>query len=158
LLARLDENEVISVLGQEFSHLKGRDPKVLFLISSLEYLLRFYVFWPLFYILGYLYLFLALGAVYFVAKFFESKADLEAAIMIGDSRTLANALRKIGFRRLQLESSKLYAFQEWLSWDPHPPLYFRIRRLEGLGDPSKIRHPLIRSIKDNIMGFLELVG
>ncbi|MBO3797962.1 MAG: M48 family metalloprotease [Thermoproteota archaeon] len=158
LLVQLEEKEVLSVIGHEFSHLKGRDPLFLFLLTSMEYLLRFYVFWPLLYFLGYFYLIIALGAVYFIAKFFESKADLESAIKIGEPQTLANALKKIGFRRLQLEARRGYAIQEWLGWDPHPPLYFRIHRLENLGDTSKIRHPFIRSIKDNILGFLEIIG
>ncbi|MBO3842408.1 MAG: M48 family metalloprotease [Candidatus Brockarchaeota archaeon] len=158
LLVQLEDKEILSVIGHEFSHLRGRDPLFLFLLTSMEYLLRFYVFWPLLYFLGYFYLIIALGAVYFVAKFFESKADLESAIKIGEPQTLANALRKIGFRRLQLEARRGYAIQEWLGWDPHPPLYFRIYRLESLRDPSRIRHPLIRSVKDNILGFLEIIG
>jgi len=158
LIVQLEEREILSVIGHEFSHLKGRDPLALFLLTSLEYLLRFYVFWPLLYFLGYFYLILALGAVYFIAKFFESKADLESAIRIGEPQTLANALRKIGFRRLQLEAQRGYAVQEWIGWDPHPPLYFRISRLESLKEPEKIRHPLIRSIKDNILGFLKIIG
>lgn len=158
LLVQLDEKEALSVLGHEFSHLKGRDPLILFLLTSLEYLLRFYVFWPLLYFFGYFYIFFALGVVYFIAKFFESKADLESAIRIGEPKILANALRKIGFRRLQLETTRGYALQEWIGWDPHPPVYFRIARLEGLKEPEKIKHPLIRSIKDNIKGFLKILG
>jgi heat shock protein HtpX len=158
LLVQLEEKEILSVIGHEFSHLKGRDPLFLFLLTSMEYLLRFYVFWPLLYFLGYFYLIIALGAVYFIAKFFESKADLESAIRIGEPQNLANALRKIGFRRLQLEARRGYALQEWLGWDPHPPLYFRIHRLESLKKPGEIKHPLIRSIKDNILGFLEIIG
>jgi heat shock protein HtpX len=158
LLVQLDEKEALSVLGHEFSHLKGRDPLILFLLTALEYLLRFYVFWPLLYVFGYFYILFALGAVYFIAKFFESKADLESAIRIGDPKALASALRKIGFRRLQLETTRGYALQEWIGWDPHPPVYFRIARLEGLKELEKIRHPLIRSIKDNIYGFLEILG
>ncbi len=158
LLVQLDERETLSVIGHEFSHLKGRDPLILFFLTSMEYLLRFYVFWPILYILGYFYIILALGAIYFIAKFFESKADLESAIKIGEPQTLANALRKIGFRRLQLETRRGYAIQEWIGWDPHPPLYFRISRLESLKEHEVVRHPLIRSIKDNIRGFLEIIG
>ncbi|MEM2940754.1 MAG: M48 family metalloprotease [Thermoproteota archaeon] len=158
LLVQLNEKEALSVLGHEFSHLKGRDPLILFLLTSLEYLLRFYVFWPLLYLFGYFYILFALGVVYFIAKFFESKADLESAIRIGEPQTLANALRKIGFHRLQLETTRGYALQEWIGWDPHPPVYFRIARLESLKEPEKIKHPLIRSIKDNIHGFLEILG
>ena len=155
LLVQLEDDEILSVVGHEFSHLKGRDPLMLFMLSSAEYLLRVYVFWPFLFFLGYFYLFLALAAVYFIAKFFEAKADLESAIRLGRPEVLAEALRKIGFRRLQFERMPTYRLQEWLRWDPHPPLYFRVSRLERISDVEKIKHPFIRSIKDNIAGFIE---
>lgn len=73
LLVQLEEKELLSVIGHEFSHLKGRDPLILFFLASMEYLLRFYVFWPLLYVLGYFYLLLALGIVYFIAKFLNPR-------------------------------------------------------------------------------------
>jgi len=158
LLVQLEEDEILNVIGHEFSHLKGRDPLMLFALSAAEYLLRVYVFWPFLLIFGYFYLFLALTAVYFIAKFFEAKADLEAAAKLGHPEVLAEALRKIGFRRLQFERMPAYRLQEWLGWDPHPPLYFRIARLERIKDPTNIKHPFIRSIKDNISGFLEALS
>ena len=158
LLVQLEEDEILGVIGHEFSHLKGRDPLMLFMLSAGEYLLRVYVFWPFLLFFGYFYLFLALTAVYFVAKFFEAKADLEAAAKIGHPEVLAEALRKIGFRRLQFERISAYRLQEWLGWDPHPPLYFRIARLERIKDPASIKHPFIQSIKDNISGFLEAIS
>jgi len=158
LLVQLEEDEILSVIGHEFSHLKGRDPLVLFALTAAEYLLRVYVFWPFLFIFGYFYIFFALTAVYFIAKFFEAKADLEAAIKLGHPEILAQALRKIGFRRLQFERMPTYRLQEWLGWDPHPPLYFRIARLERIRDLTKIRHPFIQSIKDNISGFLEALA
>jgi len=154
LLVQLEEDEILSVIGHEFSHLKGRDPLMLFALTATEYLLRVYVFWNFLFLFGYFYLFFALTAVYFIAKFFEAKADLEAAIRLGNPRVLAEALRKIGFRRLQFERMPAYRIQEWLGWDPHPPLYFRIARLEAIRDPSSIKHPFLQSIKDNISGFL----
>ncbi|MCD6592794.1 M48 family metalloprotease [Candidatus Bathyarchaeota archaeon] len=155
LLVQLEDEEILRVIGHEFSHLKGRDPLVLFMLSSAEYLLRVYVFWPFLLFFGYFYLFLALTAVYFIAKFFEAKADLESAIRLGRPEVLAEALRKIGFRRLQFERMPTYRLQEWLGWDPHPPLYFRISRLERIKNIEKIKHPFIHSIKDNIVGFME---
>jgi len=155
LLVQLEDDEILSVIGHEFSHLKGRDPLMLFALTAAEYLLRVYVFWPFLFIFGYFYLFVALSAVYFIAKFFEAKADLEAAIKLGNPKTLAEALRKIGFRRLQFERMPTYRLQEWFGWDPHPPLYFRIARLERIKDVTSIKHPFIQSIKDNIAGFLE---
>ena len=143
----------MSVIGHEFSHLRARDPLTLFGITSGEFLLRVYVLWPLVYLFGFLYLFLAFGVIYFIAKFFESRADLEAAIKIGQPAVLAEALEKIGYRRLQFERMPSYRIQEWLGFDPHPPIYFRVARLEKLESPVKIEHPLIQSIKDNVRGF-----
>jgi len=155
LLVQLEEDEILGVIGHEFSHLKGRDPLALFALTAAEYLLRVYVFWPLLMVFGYFYLFLTLTAVFFIAKFFEAKADLEAAIKLGSPEVLAEALRKIGFRKLQFERMPAYRLHEWLKIDPHPPLYFRIARLERIKDLTEIKHPFIQSIKDNISGFLE---
>jgi heat shock protein HtpX len=155
LLVQLEEDEIFNVVGHEFSHLKGRDPLVLFGLTAAEYLLRFYVFWPLLVYFGFFYLFFALSIVYFIAKFFEGRADLEAATKIGQPMVLAEALRKIGFRKLQFERLPSRKIQGWIGWDPHPPIYFRVARLESLKEPEKVKHPLIQSIKDNIRGFLE---
>jgi len=159
LLVQLEDDEIFNVIGHEFSHLKGRDPLVLFGLTAAEYLLRFYVFWPvLFSFFGYVYLFSALTIVYFIAKFFEGRADLEAAVKIGQPRVMAEALRKIGFRRLQFERLPSYKIQGWIGWDPHPPIYFRVSRLEKLQEPGKVKHPLIQSIKDNISGFFDALS
>jgi heat shock protein HtpX len=161
LLAQLEEDEIESVLGHEFGHLKNRDPLALFGLTSIEFLLRIYVFWPFIFSVdvpfyfGYLYLFVAFTIVYFIAKFFEGRADLDSAIEIGQPKVLAEALRKIGFRRLQLEKTPSNRFREWIGWDPHPPIYFRVARLEKLENPEKIKHPLIQSIKDNMRGLVD---
>ncbi len=156
LLVQLEDDEIFNVVGHEFSHLKARDPLVLFGLTAAEYLLRFYVFWPfLFSFFGYFYLFSALTIVYFIAKFFEGRADLEAAVKIGQPEVMAEALRKIGFRRLRFERLPSYRIQGWIGWDPHPPIYFRVSRLEKLKEPEKVKYPLIQSIKDNISGFLD---
>jgi heat shock protein HtpX len=153
LLVQLEEDEILSVVGHELSHLKARDPIVLFTLTSTEYLLRVYVLWPLLLFFGYFYFFFALGMVYFIAKFLESRADLEAAIQIGQPKALAEALKKIGYRKLQFERMPSYRIQEWIGLDPHPPIYFRIARLEKLEAPEKIKYPLLQSIKDNLLGF-----
>ncbi len=158
LLVQLEEDEILSVVGHEFSHIKARDPLVLFGLTAAEYLLRFYVFWPFLFLFGYFYIFLALGAVYFIAKFFEGRADLDAAIKIGQPKVLAEALRKIGFRKLQFERIPTYRIQGWIGWDPHPPISFRVARLEALEASEKVKHPLVRSIKDNIRGFLGAIS
>jgi heat shock protein HtpX len=158
LLAQLSDGEILGVLGHEFGHLKGRDPLLLFALSSTEFLLRFYVLLPLFPIIFFSYLFIAyfwlvMTLIYFIAKFFEARADLMSAIVMGKPKILAEALEKIGFKRLLYERLPSYRFQEWLSLDPHPPIYFRVSRLEKLEVPVKIRHPLIQSAKDVINGF-----
>ncbi len=157
LLVQLEDDEILSVVGHEFSHLKGRDPLVLFGLTSSEYLLRAYVLWPLVVTFGLLYIFVSLSLVYFVAKFFEGRADLESAIRIGKPKALAEALEKIGFQKLRSERVPSYRVLEWTGLDPHPPMYFRIDRLEKL-EPEEIRHPLVQSIRDNIRGFLASFG
>jgi len=166
LLVQLEDDEIVTVVGHEFSHFKARDTLALFGLTAAEYLLRVYVIWPIIFLLegdfslflGYLYFFIAISLVFFIAKFFESRADLEAAIKIGQPNVLAEALRKIGYRRLQFERISAYKFQEWIQWDPHPPIYFRVARLEKLQAPEKVKHPLIQSIKDNIRGFFEALS
>jgi len=153
LLTQLDDDEILGVVGHELSHMKGRDTLAFFGLMSAEYILRVYLLWPLLMFLGLFYLFFAFTIVYFIAKFFESKADLESAIRIGQPKILAEALRKIGFVRLIYERTPSYRFQEWLGFDPHPPIYFRVSRLEQLKEPEKLKHPLIESIKDNIKAF-----
>jgi len=153
LLVQLNDEEILSVVGHEFSHLKARDPIVLFGLIAAEYLLRIYVFWPFIMYFGLLYLFFALGIIYFIAKFLEARADLESAIKIGQPRVLAEALRKIGYRKLQFERASAHRIQGWINWNPHPPIYFRVSRLEKLQSPEKVKHPLMRSIMDNIRGF-----
>jgi heat shock protein HtpX len=158
LLVQLEEKEIRTVLGHELSHLKSRDPFVLSGIVSAEYLFRVFVlvnYFPVFSTyFGLFYILFILFAIYFVAKFFEARADLESAIKIGNPKVLAEALRKIGFRRLQFERSRAYRLQEWITWNPHPPLYFRIARLEKMEKtPIEVKHTLIQSAKDCIRGF-----
>lgn len=154
LLVQLEEDEIFSVIGHELGHLKGRDSLILFALTASEYLLRIYVFLPFFLYSPFIYLMLAMGIVYFIAKFFEARADLESALTIGKPKALANALRKIGFQKLQYEKMPGYRVQGWLSWDPHPPTYFRIGRLEKLRDGDKeIKNTLIQSARDVFRGF-----
>jgi heat shock protein HtpX len=95
-----------------------------------------------------------MAVIYFIAKFFEARADLISAIVIGQPQLLARALEKIGFKRLLYERVPSYRVQEWISFDPHPPIYFRVNRLDKLQVPVKIKHPLIQSAKDVTRGFL----
>ena len=158
LLVQLDENEILSVLGHEFGHLKGRDPLILYGLVSAEFLFRFYVLFPLFPLifstfLFFVYFWAVMVLIFFIAKFFEARADLVSAIMVGTPQVLAGSLEKIGFQRLLYERTPSFRVQEWLGLDPHPPIYFRVDRLEKLS-PEKIKHPLLQSIKDVIKGFI----
>jgi len=153
LLAQLEDDEILSVVGHELGHLQGRDPLILFGLTSAEFLLRIFVFLPLFLFSPLLYLFVAMSIIYFIAKFFEARADLQSAIKIGQPKVLAEALQKIGFRRLQFERIPNYRLQSWIRWDPHPPIYFRIDRLEKMKTPVEVKHPLIQSVKDVFNGF-----
>jgi heat shock protein HtpX len=158
LLEQLEEDEILSVLGHEFGHLKGRDPLLLFGLTGAEFLFRFYVLFPLFPFIFVSYLFLlyfwaVMVLIFFIAKFFEARADLVSAIVVQQPKALAEALEKIGFKRLLNERVPSYRFQEWINLDPHPPIYFRVSRLEKLEGPVNIRHPLIQSAKDVVNGF-----
>lgn len=158
LLVQLEEDEITSVLGHEFGHLKGRDPLILYGLTSAEFLFRFYVLFPLFPLifssfLFFVYFWAVMVVIFFIAKFFEARADLVSAIMIGQPSVLAGSLEKIGFQRLLYERTPSFRVQEWLGLDPHPPIYFRVDRLEKL-TPEKIKHPLLQSIKDVMSGFI----
>jgi heat shock protein HtpX len=162
LLVQLEEPEIISVLGHEFGHLKGRDPLLLYGLTSAEFLFRFYVLFYFFPIIFYSFLFFAyfwavMVVIFFIAKFFEARADLTSAIIMGKPEVLAGALEKIGFQRLLYERTPSFRLQEWLGLDPHPPIYFRVNRLDQLKAPEKVKHPLIQSIKDVVAGFRDAI-
>jgi heat shock protein HtpX len=91
--------------------------------------------------------------IFFIAKFFEARADLTSAIMMGQPKLLARSLEKIGFHRLLFERTPSYRLQEWVGLDAHPPIYWRVERLEKLEDPVQVKHPLIESIRGVIKGF-----
>lgn len=155
---QLNDEEIESVLGHEFGHLKGRDPLWLYAISGIQYLFWFFLIFELLrngsvFVLI-LYLWVLLTLTYFVSKFFEARADLLSAIIIGKPQVLADSLEKIGFQRLFYERNPSFRFQEWLNWDPHPPIYFRVARLRNLTDPSTIKHPLRQSAREVTRGFL----
>ena len=92
--------------------------------------------------------------IFFIAKFFEARADLVSAIVVGTPQVLAGSLEKIGFQRLLYERTPSFRIQEWLGLDPHPPIYFRVDRLEKLPTPTIIKHPLLQSARDVTRGFI----
>ncbi len=158
LLVQLEEPEVVSVLGHEFGHLKGRDPLILFGLLSAEFLFRFYVLFTLFpfifvSFLFFIYFFAVMTLIFFIAKFFEARADLTSAIMMGQPKIMARSLEKIGFHRLLFERTPSFRLQEWVGLDSHPPIYWRIDRLQRLDEPVQVKHPLIESIRGVIRGF-----
>jgi heat shock protein HtpX len=160
LLAQLEEDEIHTVLGHEFGHLKGRDPILLYGLMGSEFLFRFYVilaFFPIIFssiLLFFLYFWAVMTLLFFIAKFFEARADLTSAIVVGQPQVLAGALEEIGFKRLLFERVPSYRIQEWVSLDPHPPIYFRVDRLRKLGADFRVKHPLWQSAKDVTRGFL----
>jgi heat shock protein HtpX len=159
ILVQLEEEEILSVLGHEFGHLEGRDPLILYGLTSAEFLFRFYVLFPLFpfifsSFLFFVYFWAVMVVIFFIAKFFEARADLLSAIVIGQPGILADSLEKIGFQRLLYERTPSFRVQEWVGLDPHPPIYFRVNRLDKLETPVKIKYPLIQSIRDVISGFI----
>ncbi|MCP8304985.1 MAG: M48 family metalloprotease [archaeon] len=163
IMTQLEEDELLSVVGHELSHLKAHDPLVMFSLFSMEYLLRIYVLFPYLFFFGFisfwLYFVAAIGLIFFFGKFLEGRADLDSAKMIGQPKVMAEALRKIAFMRLFPLYKREPAFRgfrrsEWLQFDPHPPAYFRIARLEGLQEPEKIKNTFLKSIKETFRGFL----
>jgi heat shock protein HtpX len=42
-----------------------------------------------------------------------------------------------------------------VSFDPHPPIYFRINRLRKFDNGVKVKYPLVQSAKDVTRGFLD---
>lgn len=161
LLVQLEEDEVLSVVGHEFGHLKGRDPLLLYGLTSAEFLFRFYVLFPIFpfifsSFLFIVYFWLVMFVLFFIAKFFEARADLVSALEIGNPKVLAGALEKIGFQKLLYERAASYRIQEWLRLDPHPPIYFRVKRLKNLRvSPNENKHRLLQSIRDVLKGFVD---
>jgi heat shock protein HtpX len=158
LLVQLEEDEILAVLGHEMGHLAGRDPIILLSIISLEFILRFTLFLPIVLLNPFLYIIVALGVIFFIAKFFETRADLLSAIKIGTPDVLAEALRKIGYQRLQAERVSPTRFPSWISFDPHPPIYFRIDRLERMKTPVVVKNPLLQSARDVFSGFRRSLG
>lgn len=158
LLVQLEEDEILSVLGHELGHLEGRDPIVLFSIISAEFILRFTIFLPVVLINPLLYIIVVFVVIFFIGKFFETRADLVSAMKIGQPQELANALRKIGYARLQMERAASTRIPNWLSFDTHPPIYFRVDRLENMKTAPHVKNPLWQSIKDVFGGFRSSFG
>jgi heat shock protein HtpX len=163
IMTQLEEDELLSIIGHELSHLNAHDQLIMLVLSNAEYLLRFYILWPYLFFSGIfsygLYSMVALGSIYFIAKFIEARADLDSVKILGQPKVMAEALKKIAFKRLfplnkREPTFRGYRRAEWLQMEPHPPIYFRIARLEKLEEPLKIQNTFIQSIKDSLSNFL----
>ncbi len=159
LIATMTEDEIRSVLAHEFSHVKARDPLFLLTLASMEYLLRVYVILPVLpggFFVQIIYLLFAFTVIFFIAKFLEARADLDAAKYTNTPKVLASSLRKMGLFKYQSHAFEMVNVGEWIHWDTHPPLYYRIRTLDNL-DPSSLRHTFISAIRGCINGFISAV-
>ena len=112
LISRLSDGEIKAVIGHELSHITRHDVLTFFFLSSAEYLSRVYLallLWPLFAtFFGLIYFWLSITAFFVTAKFVEARADVDSAIKLGQPLELANALRKIGLRRILMELSLIH--------------------------------------------------
>jgi len=163
ILLLLSDDELEAVLAHEASHIKNKDPLMMFILSTGEYILRIFVFVALIYLgianffTSLLYLFVALLALFFIAKFFEARADLEAALVTGKPEALARSLKRMGIRRLFTEGYPRTTLESWLNWDPHPPVTWRIIRLENLKGRFPVEHPFVQSARECISGLLQAI-
>ncbi len=154
-LEDLNEEELESVIGHELGHIKGHDPIILFAITSFELFGRFYIWFPLFLFQPILYFVVAFGVIFAVGKVLETRADTESALVLGNPQWMASALTKIGLRQLYHEKySPVAKVLDWFQFDPHPPIYFRVKRMsEFKPSESLARHAFLLSLRDCIKGF-----
>jgi len=159
LLVQLDKEEIEVVIGHELSHLRSGDPLALFCLVLVEYTARVYVYGQYLGSWFILYFIMIFWLIFFFGRFLETRADLEAALIIGKPKVMSEALKKIGYRRLVIEERFLEPggsrFPEWLRFDPHPPLYFRIQRLEQIDLKNPPKHPFIDSVRAVLKGFAQ---
>ena len=63
------------MIGHELGHIRGRDPVILFAVTSVMYIGGLYLWLPVLLELGLFYFVLAFGVIYLVGKFLETRAD-----------------------------------------------------------------------------------
>jgi len=160
-LEDLDDPEFSTVVGHEMGHIKGRDSLILFSLTFFLYVGGFYLWLPLLLYLGLYYYLLVFAIIYGVGKVLETRADTESVVNLGQPGVLAAALTNIGFRQLYYERyTPGLKLLDWLKFDPHPPIYFRIQRLSRMASTGAVvRHTFLVSLRDCTLGFLRaLVG
>ena len=155
-LEDLDDPEFSAVVGHEMGHIKGRDSLILFGVTFLLYVGGLYLWLPVLLYLGLFYYVVVFAIIYGVGKVLETRADTESVVNLGQPGVLAAALTSIGFRQLYYERySPGLKLLDWLRFDPHPPIYFRVQRLSRLAlVGADVRHTFIVSVRDCTLGFL----